>query len=158
MLKRLAFAAMLSTLAYGVSAEELAWSGGGDELNAVLNLSVPGSIETIPLSFWCLPDIDVVYVAYAFRPAEAKDGALVDIELSAGGITLPQVQTSAVEIENDHSFVLEGQILFSEQFVALISSPGTLTIRAEGKAAEFSLEGAKEAAVPLLKMCKARAQ
>jgi len=144
-------AAILALIAQPAFAEDMRWTGGSDELNAVLNYGVP-STGNIPISFYCTPEVDIVYVVYEFRPANATEAMEVDFLLSAGGIDIP-VGAIGYEILMDKSFMLEGQIIFDQKFVDFISAPGVITATAEGKSETFPLAGAREAAGPLLAMC-----
>lgn len=147
-LRMIALAGLLATPAL---AGELAWVGSADEREAVLSLKDPGTGHR-PLEFWCNAEVDIVYVAWYFRPATSSEGMEASFTLSAGGIVIP-VGAIGYNIENDNSFVLEGQISFDQIFRDFISATGTLTAQAEGKTEIFSLEGAREAAKPLLRMC-----
>lgn len=148
---RIVCVALALTLAQPVHAADFSWSGGGDDLNAELRYGDAAKTET-PISFWCTPHVDIVYVAYFFRPANATEAMEFDFMLEAGGIRI-EVGAIGSEILMDRSFVLEGQIPFDRTFVDFISSDGVLTATAEGKTETFPLAGAREAAVPLLEMC-----
>ncbi len=148
---RILCAALALAFAAPVHAAELRWFGGGDELNAELRYGTADKSET-PISFWCTPHVDIVYVAYLFRPANATEAMEAAFTLSAGGLTI-EVGAIGYNIEMDKSFVLEGQIAFDEKFVDFISSDGALTATAEGRTETFPLAGAKDVAGPLLETC-----
>ena len=145
-------AALLALTALPVAAGELVWSGSGGERDAELKLTEPGT-DRIPLKFWCVKDVDVLYVEYEFMPAQPTEGMFVDFVLSAGGLVLPTVNAVGYNIEMDRSFVLEGQMQFGAPFLALLASSGPLTVTAEGRTETFSLDGASAAMGPLVEMC-----
>lgn len=144
-------AAMFLAFAQPADAGGMAWHGGGDELNAELRYGTADKSDT-PISFHCTPHVDIVYVAYFFRPANATEAMETAFTLSAGGIDI-HVDAIGYQILLDDSFVLEGQIAFDRVFRDFIASDGILTATAEGKAETFPLDGAKENAGPLLEMC-----
>lgn len=93
--------------------------------------------------------MDIVYVAYDFRPANATEAMQIDFTLSASGIDIT-VGAIGTQILLDDGFVLDGQIPLDERFVKFITSDGVLTATAEGKTGTFPLAGARETAGPLL--------
>ena len=144
-------AALLAFIAHPASAAEMAWYSGADELNAELRYGTADKSDT-PISFWCTPYVDIVYVAYDFRPANATEAMQTAFTLSAGGITI-EVGAIGYGIEMDNGFVLEGQMIFDEEFKRFITSDGVLTATSEGKSETFPLEGVKEKVGVLLEMC-----
>ncbi|MGE0502710.1 MAG: hypothetical protein AB7I79_18460 [Rhizobiaceae bacterium] len=143
--------ALALLLAQPVSAAEMTWFGGGDELNAELRYGTADKSDT-PISFYCTPHVKIVYVDYDFKPANATEAMEIDFTLSAGGIDI-EVGAIGYGIEMDDGFVLEGQILFDQKFLDFIASDGVITATAEGKTEEFPLAGAKEVSGPLLETC-----
>jgi hypothetical protein len=145
-------AAAVAALAFPVGADELVWTGSGDATSAELTLGYPNS-DYIPLAFWCVPDVDVVYVAYEFIPRHPVESMAIDFTLKSGD-TIIHVAAEGRTIAIDDSFLLEGQIPFGQPFIDLISTGESLVVTSEGIEKQFSLDGARQAAGPLLAMCK----
>jgi hypothetical protein len=131
-------------------AAERAWHSSGDETGAELRYGTIDKTE-MPISFWCTPYVEIVYVAWQFRPTNPTEAMDIDFILSAGGM---DIALSAVGYHvGDTGYVLESQIIFDQTFRDFIASDGNLTATAEGKTEPFPLAGAKEAAGVLLEMC-----
>lgn len=147
-------AVLVCLLPAGAMAEEnLGWHGDANPQGAALFYGIPQS-DHASISFSCTPDGNGLTFVFTFIPSDSTDSAAVEVLLRAGDITVP-IQTTGMHTDDIRSrlFVLEGKTVLDGRLTDLITSGGTLTIFVENRAREYPLEGAREAAAPLLKTC-----
>lgn len=136
----------------GAAAEEnLGWHGDATGDGATLYYGIPQSGYG-QLSFWCRAGSNTVTFTFAFEPVVADDGVEVTVLLQAGDIEVP-IRTTGTRLLMDDQFVLEGQAVLDARLADLLTSRGTLLVFVEDGAEEYSLDGAREAAAPLLETC-----
>ena len=138
-----------------MAADEPGWQGEAGAHGASLYYGIPQS-DYAPVSFSCTPDGDGLSFALAFTPGAAEDGAEIEVLLQAGDIMVP-LQATGFYVEMDDSFVLEGRTVLDARLADLLTARGTLMVFVEDGAEEYPLDGAREAAAPLLKTCAGQA-
>ncbi|MCR6672158.1 hypothetical protein [Devosia ginsengisoli] len=127
------------------------WHGTAYEGMATLFYGTPQS-DHAELSFSCEAGSGTATFVFAFAPIRAVDGVEVVVTLEAGDISLP-IQTTGILLEMDDQFLLEGQVPLDAQLTDLLGSEGVLSVFVEDGSAEYSLDGAMEAATDLLETC-----
>lgn len=149
-------AALACLLSVATAAEEnLGWRGEENHDGASLFYGIPQS-DYAPVSFSCTPDGNGLTFIFAFVPNNSIDSAEVEVRLQAGDIQVP-IRTTGMHMEMGNLFVLEGKTVLDDRLTNLITSDGTLTVFVEDEVEEYPLEGAREAAPPLLKTCAGQA-
>lgn len=145
-------AALACLLPAGAMAEEnMGWHGAAGPQGASLFYGIPQS-DYAPVSFSCKPDGDGLTFVFAFIPSDSTDSAEVEVVLQAGDITVP-IRTTGMHMDISRLFVLEGKTVLDDRLTDLLTSGGTLMVFVEDGAEEYPLEGAREAAAPLLESC-----
>lgn len=135
--------------------ENPGWYGAASPDGATLFYGIPQS-DYAPVSFSCAPDGNGLTFVFAFAPNNSTDSAEVEVRLQAGDIEVP-IRTTGMHMEMGDLFVLEGKTVLDDQLTDLIMSDGTLMVFVEDGVEEYPLEGAREAAAPLLKACAGKA-
>jgi hypothetical protein len=135
--------------------EKPGWHGDANSRGASLFYGIPQS-DYAPVSFACAADGNGLNVTFAFAPRNPTDGAEIEVLLQAGGIEVP-IRTTGMYTEVGDPFVMEGKTVLDDRLTELITSDGTLVVFVEDGAKEYSLEGARDAAAPLLKTCTGQA-
>lgn len=139
-----------ATIAAAIS-EEARWEGRAHEDGATLSYGIPQS-DYGPVSFSCTRNSGEVTFVLAHEPVNAREGVEVEVRLQAGDIELP-IRTVGARLELDDTFILEGKTRLDERLIDILTSRGTLFVFVEDGAEEFPLDGAREAAVPLIERC-----
>lgn len=142
---------LLLPLAAAAAQEDLGWHGLAHEDSAMLFYGIAQS-DQVELGFSCQARSNLVSFVYAFAPIEAVDGVAVQVLLQAGDIEVP-IHTTGVRLEMDELFLLEGETALDARLIDLLSSRGTLLVFVEDGAAEYPLDGAREAAAALIETC-----
>lgn len=143
---------VLMIIAAGPSAaQDRVWIGHSYEEGAALIYGVPDSGD-MTLSFDCATKSGTLAFVYAFEPANAVEGAKVDVLLQTGEVNLP-VATTGARLEMDDIFILEGEVKFDAMTARLFTSDGVLRIQVGDDSETIPLEGAREAAQALLQTC-----
>jgi hypothetical protein len=151
-------AALACLLATGATAEEnLGWHGDANADGASLFYGIPQS-DHAPVSFSCTPDGNGLTFVFVFIPNDPIDSAEVEVLLQAGDIEVP-IRTTGMYTGDVRSrlFILEGKTVLDDRLTDLITSEGTLSVFVEKEKEEYPLDGAREAAAPLLKTCAGQA-
>ncbi len=139
------------------AAEKSGWHGDADTDGASLHYGIPQS-DHPPVSFSCMPDGNGLTFVFAFTPSTPIDSAQVDVLLRAGDIAVP-IRTTGMHMEvPSRLFILEGRTVLDDRLIDLITLDGTLTVSVENEVKEYPLEGAREAAAPLIRSCAGQAQ
>src|SRR5690606_31158988 len=139
-------------VAGAAAAEKPGWHGDADVDGASLHYDIPQS-DHPPVSFSCTPDGNGLTFVFAFTPSTPIDSAQVDVLLRAGDIAVP-IRTTGMHMEAPgRLFILEGRIVLDDRLIDLITLDGTLTVSVEDDVKEYPLEGAREAAAPLIRSC-----
>lgn len=136
---------------FTMAEENLGWHGGAHEGGATLFYGIPQSDHT-EISFSCQAGSDAATFVFAFAPIMAVDGVEVDVILEAGDIAVP-IHTTGMLMEMDDQFLLEGQVAVDMRLIDLLTSRGILSVFVEDGAAEYPLDGAREAATALIEAC-----
>ena len=131
--------------------DDLVWIGNAFDGGASLAFALPES-DYAPLALYCETGSGMVNVSYSFEPVDATEGVEVPVLLRAGDIEIAIAMTGA-RSEMDDLFILDGTTPMDARFADLITSRGTLAVVVEDGAEEYDLEGAREAAQPLLEAC-----
>lgn len=134
-----------------VHAEKVTWFGSRSEDGASLIYGTPESGYG-KIVFSCEAGHDELSFTYEHEPVNAADGTRIDALLAAGGMEVA-IPTTGTRLEIDDVFLLEGQTKLDATLRKLLTAGGNLIITVEDGAEEFSLEGAAEAAKPLLQVC-----
>lgn len=135
-----------------VAQDDLAWHGSVEESSAALFYGIPGT-DYGPLSFTCSREGDGLTFTYIHEPIEAYDGVEVEVLLQAGDIEVP-IRTFGWRLALDDTFVLEGKAELDDRLIDLLTSRGMLFVFVGDGVEEFPLEGAREAAAPLIETCR----
>ena len=139
-------------LTLAMAQEGAGWHGEAGTGGASLSYRL-AQADNATLSFSCTPGGDGLTFVFAFVPDDPFDSAEVEVVLQAGGIAVPIRTTGMHRDAAGALFVLEGRTALDDRLAALITSEGTLAIVVGDEAADYPLEGAREAAAPLLKAC-----
>jgi hypothetical protein len=151
-MRLLAFAVGISAALVTVAgAEEMAWFGARYDDGANLVYGIPES-DYAPISFSCQDGSRTLAFVYEFEPAGAEDGTKVEVILQAGDILVP-VETTGIRLPEIDIYLLEGATELDDRLADLLTSRGTLHVFVGDGAAEYPLDGAREAAEPLLATC-----
>jgi hypothetical protein len=150
---RLCILAVAGLLPAAAAAQEGSrWHGKTDESGASLYYGIPQTDDG-SLSFSCTRGGDGLTFTYTHEPIPAYEGLEVEVLLQAGDIVVP-IKTFGTRLELDGAFFQEGRVSLDAQLIDLITSRGTLFVIVEDGAAEYPLDGAREAAAPLIETCR----
>jgi len=131
--------------------ETIGWHGLAHEDGATLFYGIAQS-DHVELAFFCQAGSTALSFVYAFAPIEAVDGVAVQVLLQSGDIEVP-INTTGMAMEMDELFLLEGTATLDARLIDLLTSRGTLLVFVEDGAAEYPLDGAREAAAALIETC-----
>lgn len=148
-----ALACLLSVAA--PAEEKPGWHGEARPDGATLYYGIPQS-DYAPVSFSCASGGHGLTFVFAFTPNDPVGSAEVEVRLQAGDIEVP-IHTTGMYMEMGDLFILEGKTVLDDRFADLIMSDGTLMVFVEDGVEEYPLEGAREAAAPLVKTCAGQA-
>lgn len=132
--------------------ENVAWVGEAGEDEASLFYGIPQS-GYAPIVFYCTPEAEELVFVYEFAPIDAREGVAVEVTLQAGDIVVP-IQTVGHQLDMDDLFILVGHTPLDARLIDLVTSRGTLIVFVEDGAEEYPLDGAREAAGPLIETCR----
>lgn len=150
--RRLAAACIALSAVTVAGADELGWHGYSDADITNFFYGIPDSGD-FAFSFACQPGSPNLAFTYLYEPADAVDGAEKEVRLRAGDIEVA-IATVGYRSDMDDLFFLEGQTVLDARLSDLITSRGTLRIFVDDSTEEYPLDGAREAAAPLIEKCR----
>ncbi|KRA44662.1 hypothetical protein ASD80_05840 [Devosia sp. Root635] len=136
--------------------EDPGWHGSVYDGMATLFYGIPQS-DHAEISLACQAGSDTATFVFAFAPIAAVDGVQVQVTLEAGNVSLP-IQTTGALMQMDDLFLLEGEVAVDTRLIDLLGSDGMLSVFVEDGAAEYPLDGARQAAAALIETCGQRAE
>ncbi len=151
-------AALACLPAAGALAEESpGWHGEAGPHGASLTYGAAQSGHA-PISFSCTPDGNGLSFVFTFILGDSADSAEVEVLLRAGDITVP-IRTTGMHDDDIRSrlYILEGKTVLDDRLTDLITSDGILVVVMKYDTREYPLDGAREAAAPLLETCAGQA-
>jgi hypothetical protein len=128
------------------------WIAHSDQDIVSLAYGLPES-DDVPLSFVCDRATKTVTIVYQVEPSAKPDPEALPMELSGGGAKVT-LNGKGGRAQLDDLYILEASTPATPELGQVFAQPGTLSVRVDGKAAEFPIdEIARKGAEEIVKGC-----